>query len=310
MGKKDVLTNRFMKKPRIFADFFNGYLYEGKEVIKPELLKAVDTSSIANIPYYKGSKSMAIQKYRDIIKKAIVMKSDNAYLVLCGIENQTDIHYAMPVRNMLYNALSYYEQVEKIAAYNRENGKCVANNFLSGYTKDDKLMLVITVTLYWGAETWDAPTTLREMLSETDEIISALVDDVDCNLFSIMDVEKLPKYQTELQELFMLLRTRNDSEAMKKLVTTDESYKHINRETAELMKEFANIELPDKNKEGDYNMCKAVMELKQEGQREGEDIKAIELIQNAMNNTAKSFEEVCNMLGITTEDMNRYRKMI
>lgn len=57
-------------------------------------------------------------------------------------------------------------------------------------------------------------------------------------------------------------------------------------------------------------MCKAVMELKQEGQREGEDIKAIELIQNAMHNTTKSFEEVCNMLGITTEDMNRYRKMI
>ena len=75
---------------------------------------------------------MAIQKYRDIIKKAIVMKSDNAYLVLCGIENQTDIHYAMPVRNMLYNALSYYEQMEKIAAYNRENGKCVANNFFVG----------------------------------------------------------------------------------------------------------------------------------------------------------------------------------
>ena len=48
------------------------------------------------------------------------------------------------------------------------------------------------------------------------------------------------------------------------------------------------------------------MELKQQG----EDIKAIELIQNAMNNTAKSFEEVCNMLGITIEDMNRYRKMI
>lgn len=57
-------------------------------------------------------------------------------------------------------------------------------------------------------------------------------------------------------------------------------------------------------------MCKAVMELKQEGQREGEDIKAIELIQNAMHNTAKSFEKVCNMLGITTEDMNRYSKMI
>ena len=49
------------------------------------------------------------------------MKSSNSFFVILGIENQTDIHYAMPVRNMLYNALTYYEQVEEIASYNKEN---------------------------------------------------------------------------------------------------------------------------------------------------------------------------------------------
>ena len=49
---------------------------------------------------------------------------------------------------------------------------------------------------------------------------------------------------------------------------------------------------------------------REEGRQAGEDIKAIELIRNAMSNTSKSLEEVCSMLGISTEDMNRYRTMI
>ena len=35
------------------------------------------------------------------------------------------------------------------------------------------------------------------------------------------------------------------------------------------MSEFTDINLPKKNKEGDYNMCKAVEELKAEGRLEG-----------------------------------------
>lgn len=49
---------------------------------------------------------------------------------------------------------------------------------------------------------------------------------------------------------------------------------------------------------------------REEGRQAGEDIKAIELIRNAMSNTSKSLEEVCSMLGISTEDMNRYKTMI
>lgn len=38
-----------------------------------------------------------------------------------------------------------------------------------------------------------------------------------------------------------------------------------------MMREFANIKLPRKEKDGGYNMCKAVMELKRESEQIGAD---------------------------------------
>lgn len=257
-------------------------------------------------PYTNGKKSLAIQKYRDIIKQAIVMKSSNSFFVILGIENQTDIHYAMPVRNMLYNALTYYEQVEEIASYNKENRIYVDNGFLSGYTKNDKLIPVVTVTLYWGDKPWDAPTTLKEMLIETDNATLSLVDDVNCNLFSIVDTHEFPEYQTELKELFSLLNARNNGESMYSLVESDEHFKHISKETAEMMRDFANIKLPHKNKEGEYNMCKAVLDI----QKMGEDKARLEAIKNIMKNGNQTFEQACILLGITKDDKCKYQKMI
>lgn len=45
-----------------------------------------------------------IQKYRDVFKRLAAMEDDNAAYLLIGIENQTYIHYAMPVKDMLYDA--------------------------------------------------------------------------------------------------------------------------------------------------------------------------------------------------------------
>jgi len=48
-----------------------------------------------------------VQKYRDVLKSMVVMRDARASYILLGIENQTDIHYAMPVRNIIYDALQY-----------------------------------------------------------------------------------------------------------------------------------------------------------------------------------------------------------
>lgn len=70
-------------------------------------------------PQENGQSNDLVQKYRDILKSAVVMQEDEAAYILLGIENQTDIHYAMPVRNMIYDALQYGKQVADTAANHR-----------------------------------------------------------------------------------------------------------------------------------------------------------------------------------------------
>lgn len=307
MARKDTLTKNYMRDVNIFADFFNGYIYGGKDIIKIEDLSEVDTSSIAVIPYINGSKTITIQKYRDILKSAVLMQSTKAYYLFLGIENQTDIHYAMPVRNMLYDALVYSQQVDNIAKYNREHGICEGSDeFLSGFTRDDKLIPVITVTVYWGSKPWDAPIRLKDMLTDIDDEMNELIDDIDCNLFSIIDIDKLPNYRTELNELFKLLNARNDGKALHELVTNSVNFNNISRDTAIMMSEFADVKLPRKNKEGKYNMCKAIADL----EKSSADKALVEAIRNLMKNTKLSFEEICVSMGISTSDMLRYKEMI
>ena len=90
-------------------------------------------------PQENGQSNELVQKYRDILKSAVVMQEDEAAYILLGIENQTDIHYAMPVRNMIYDALQYGKQVADTAANHRKMIKVSENvqvgNIYPDFTK-------------------------------------------------------------------------------------------------------------------------------------------------------------------------------
>ena len=122
MGDMDNETKKFIEKNRIFADVFNYFIYDGEQVIKPDDLHQLDTTEIIlnkKLPIDKNS----IKKYRDIIKHWAIKRDDKATYVLLAVENQSEIHYAMPVRTMLYDALRYANQIENIADENRRNKK-------------------------------------------------------------------------------------------------------------------------------------------------------------------------------------------
>lgn len=55
------------------------------------------------------------QKYRDVMKSLTAMEDGNTAYLLLGIENQSESSYAMPVRNMLYDAMHYTKQVQEAA---------------------------------------------------------------------------------------------------------------------------------------------------------------------------------------------------
>ena len=161
-----------MKENRVFADAFNYLLYNGQQMIQPEKLREIDTIEMAILQGgdQKHQDSETVQKYRDILKKTVVKEDGETVYLLLGVENQTDIHYAMPVRNLIYDALQYGKQVSDITAENRKTGKKRSGGeYLSGFYKEDKLTPVITLVIHFGTELWDGPESLHEMLRVNDK---------------------------------------------------------------------------------------------------------------------------------------------
>ena len=109
MGTKDTITKDYMADNRVFADVFNHMLYKGKNVIDPDTLHPLDTTALA-VPYGSGTSEVPVQKFRDEFKSLNVMHDDSRIYLLLGIENQSETHYAMPVKNMVYDALEYAGQ--------------------------------------------------------------------------------------------------------------------------------------------------------------------------------------------------------
>ena len=98
-------------------------------------------------------KEVQLQRWRDLLKSVVVKSIGSAYVVLIGVENQSDIHYAMLVKNMLYDAMNYSAQVNNIGKHHKKAGDSGSQaEFLSGFHRDDRLMPVVTITVYWGAK--------------------------------------------------------------------------------------------------------------------------------------------------------------
>ena len=104
MGAKDTKAKEFLSNNERFADVFNYYMFDGKSVIKPEDLQEKDTTEVISL-YGIDGKEMQKQKWRDLLKSAIIKKTEGIIYVLLGAENQSDIHYAMPVKNMIYDMI-------------------------------------------------------------------------------------------------------------------------------------------------------------------------------------------------------------
>ena len=114
--KADTVTKDYVKDAGVFADIFNYYIYGGRQVILPEQLTERDSTKIA-LPYGADGAVVPVQKFRDVQKLYAAMTDGKMEYVLYGAENQAEIHYAMPVKNNLYDALEYagkYDEEDEV----------------------------------------------------------------------------------------------------------------------------------------------------------------------------------------------------
>lgn len=59
MGKIDICTKEYVSNPRIFADAFNYYFFQGKQVVKSEELTMQDIAEIS-LPYGENSEEIFV----------------------------------------------------------------------------------------------------------------------------------------------------------------------------------------------------------------------------------------------------------
>ena len=114
--RPDVIFKNFWRENDRFASLFNTVVFGGKEVIKPEELSELDTdvSNVMELGEYKETLTRA----RDVVKRAAY----GVDFVIMGIENQSRVHYGMPLRVMLYYTYIYLKECREIARQHQKNG--------------------------------------------------------------------------------------------------------------------------------------------------------------------------------------------
>lgn len=227
--KQNALLSSFWKNKRHFADLFNTYLFDGRQVIDPEYLEEQDTSYSELIVGNRLIES--IERIRDITK----MTALGTEFILLGIENQNKVHYAMPLRTMVYDALGYVKQCKELrdllnlqrrqdsnskqseiskAKTNSEqnvNQELTADEFLSKFRKTDRLIAQYTIVIYYGEDDWDGPRSLKEMLNIPLEL-EPLVQDYKMNLLEARKVDYSKFHNADVSGFFQLMHASNNKD--------------------------------------------------------------------------------------------------
>ncbi|MBQ9699578.1 MAG: Rpn family recombination-promoting nuclease/putative transposase [Lachnospiraceae bacterium] len=313
MGKVDVSIKQWLKNKERFADLFNGVIFNGRRVVLASELTEMDSESDIIVTDRNG-KDKAIQRYRDIIMK---WKGGISLAVLAA-EAQEKVHYAMPVRTMLYDSLSYIEQLKVL--WNKfdddEKRGISANEFFSRFRRDDKISPVVTIVFYHGNEVWDGATELYQMLdvqenAEIKEMLEKYVPNYKINLLDISDVDNVDRFQTDLHIIFDMIKCRKDKDKMHLCKDTHkEELSHMDVETAYVMKMLLNVnvleDIDKYKKEEEVDMCKAFDDMLKEERMEGRVMQLVELVRDDVI----SFEEAVKRSNLSEAEFEKYMVMV
>ncbi len=313
MGKKDISVKLWLKDNQRFADLFNGVCFEGRQVIKPDELEELDGESNFVLEDKTG-KRRYVQRYRDIIKgwNGFVLRG------ILTMELQDKVHYAMPVKNMIMDALSYSDQMRNIWENILDDEKKMlvgSSDYFSRFRKGDKLFPVITLVFYCG-DNWDGNMDLHSMFNlsgvreqkDVMRFVEKYIPNYHINLFNPLKENELSKFTTDLQIVFEMLKYKDNKKQLKQYVNDNIQYfgyldyDSCNAVTALLETDKLFPDDTKLKKEGN-NVCKAIDDLYNDGVEVGMEKGNIQTIINLITKGKLTIEDGAEELGISIEDL-------
>ena len=144
-----------------------------------------------------------------------------------------------------------------------------ADEFLSGFTSEDKITPVVTITVYLGSRNWDAPRRLADMYGPVDERLKPYLQDFDAHVFVPSEFNDFDNFRTELKQIFEVLSASGGKKKMKQILSEDEKFQAMDNDTVRTINDIAGTKIPLNEKGEVVNMCKAWEEQYEDGVENG-----------------------------------------
>ena len=300
MHEEDVCSVDYFRDEERFADIINGGIFQGEQIIKPEDIQEKDRSVF--IKWKRNGMRRMRTLYRDVVR----LVNMRMQVVVIALESQDKIHYAMPVRVMTEDSGSYYEQWKKIAKIHHRKKDLQGAEFLSGFAKQDKLMPVITIVIYFGKEPWDGPRSMKEMLDLSDlpDYVKDMIADYPIHILEVRRWKNPEVFQSDFRWVVEFLQRENDRQEIQEyLDENEEIFRNLDEDTFDLISvmsvsnKLKNVKKECQTEEGGVDMCRAIQEMIDEGKEEGMEAGiqlTIDIIRmNAQGMCAKEISESC-----------------
>ncbi len=290
--------------------------------IKYEIVKEIATEELI-VPYGNDAKE-PVQRIRDVAKTWEIlhaMADRKAIYVILAAEAQDQIHYAAPVKDMALDSLNYAKQVTEAKKSYKKSSSTVDDKihvssaeYLSGFRKDDRLMPVITLMIYFGSEKWDGPMSIHDMFEpeiRSDELLMSVVQDYKLNLLTPDDIpdENFDRFKSELGAAMYFLKKQNKGKMSDWIHDFNERFGVVERDTAELITELSRTKLPINKvaeENGGVDMCKAFERSMEEKEQE---TKALD-IKNIMESFGVTIDRAMDSLKIPQDERSMYAELV
>ena len=301
MGRRDHYCKRLLDDPKVVTDICNYFLCNSHVAI-----------SLNDVHRLDGEQSVVFgrkidRRMRDRLWRVSFTYGDRICQFILGVELQSEISYDMPVRVMHYDALSYAYQVKVCEAQHRQNADFSdAGAFLSGIMKDDKLIPVVTVVLYFGKSLWDGAVKFSDMLVIVPcKMMQALIHDPVLHLIDPHQLteHQLLRLQSELREVFAFIKYADDRQKLMRFLNRHCKDRTISGNAVNVINVFTKAKIRRSRKQEDIQMCQAIIELKEEaraaGKREG---KREGIREGKLENLLANIRSLSKTMGLSYEE--------
>ena len=175
------------------------------------------------------------------------------------------------------DAALYDKQWSGIRREHKRKKDLSGAEYISGFGREDHLVPVLSVVLYFGEQKWDGPLCLKEMmdLSTIPEEVREKIADYPVHLIDVRRYPHAERFRTDLKLVFGFLQRASEPEELTEFI--EENTKEFSSLTEDAYDMIASMsktgELKELKKDveqtEDYDMCKAIDMMMQEREERG-----------------------------------------